>query len=182
VVLQVPQQLEHRLVAAREVGTAELWVVRRPEERVDLLGVGLDRQPSEGPCHRFHEQGHVRVIAAVVLDHRCAEPAEVALVGRLPGLLVAQRRVGLGHLREPPEDEVELDRHRLLAPQRAVVVEGGDPLLGREVVRAVTGHPGDELSDRPAGRRVVPGRQRFVGLHCLQSRAMAPARWRSTST
>ena len=61
-----------------------------------------------------------------------AEPAVVALVGGLPGLALAQRRVGLGHLDEPAQDEVELDRHRLLAPQRAVVVEHRHALLDRD--------------------------------------------------
>jgi hypothetical protein len=38
-------------------------------------------------------------------------------------LALTQRLVGLDHLDESAQDEVELDRHRLLAPQRSVVVE-----------------------------------------------------------
>jgi hypothetical protein len=53
----------------------------------------------------------------------------IALVGSLPGLLVALGRIALGHLRQPTQEEVELDRHRLLTPPGAVVVEDGDPLL-----------------------------------------------------
>jgi hypothetical protein len=52
----------------------------------------------------------------------------VALVRRLPGLTAAQPWVGLRHLGSPTENEVKLDRHRLLTPQRAVVAERRDPL------------------------------------------------------
>ena len=69
---------------------------------------------------------HVGVVARVVLGHEPRQPGVVPLVGGLPRLPVAQRRVRLGHLDEPAQDEVELDRHRLLAPQRAVVVEHRD--------------------------------------------------------
>jgi hypothetical protein len=63
VVLEVPQQLDHRLVAAGEIGAPELRVVSGAEERVDLDGVGLDRQAPEGLRHGGHEQRHVRVVA-----------------------------------------------------------------------------------------------------------------------
>ena len=81
---------------------------------------------------------HVAVVAVVVLDHRLAEPGVVLSLRGHPGLLVPQRRVLLGHLGQPLEDEPELDRHRLLTPQRAVVVEHGDPLLLRESLAAPT--------------------------------------------
>ena len=60
------------------------------------------------------------------------------------------------------EREGELDVHRLLDPQRAVVVERGDALgLGHEVGRAFRGHRRDEIDDRGFGGAVVPGRQRI---------------------
>ena len=61
--------------------------------------------------------------------------------------------------RSSSEDELEVDR--LLAPQRAVVVEHRDALLGRhEVGRALRRHVGDELEDRLLRGAVVPRRQR----------------------
>ena len=90
-----------------------------------------------------------------------AEPGEVALVGRLPRLALAQPRVGLGHLDHPAQEEAELDRCRHLAPQRAVVVEHGDPLLGRQA-RVRVGDARDEVEHRVARRSLVPQRQRLT--------------------
>ena len=45
-----------------------------------------------------------------------------------------QLRIGLGHLVQATEYEVELDRHRLLAPQCPVVVEHRHALLNRDIV------------------------------------------------
>src|SRR6185436_5065338 len=56
------------------------------------------------------------------------------------------------------EDEPELDGHRLLAPQRSVVVEDGDALLRRHRLGRRLG----EGDDRLARRRVVPRCER----HC----------------
>ncbi len=83
---------------------------------------------------------HVGVVAGVVLGHQRAEPGVVVLGDGLPRLaLRAASGSAVGHLGEAAEDEVELDRHRLLAPQRAVVVEHRDALLdghGRRPVAA----------------------------------------------
>jgi hypothetical protein len=77
-------------------------------------------------------------------------------VGGLPWLAVAQRRVLLGHGGQALEDEAELDRHRLLAPQGAVVVEHRHPLGRWHVARpAVAGHLLDEPHDRLPRRGVV---------------------------
>ena len=52
----------------------------------------------------------------------------------------------------------DLDIHRLLGPQRAVVVEGGDALVERHEIRAAgRGHARDEVGDRLFHRAVVPG-------------------------
>ncbi len=105
----------------------------------------------------------------VVLDHRLAQPAEVVLVGRLVRLLLAQRRVGLGQLGESAQREVELNRDRLLRPQRAVVVERGDAFLrGDETSTTLLRDGVDEVDDRLSRRRVVPGcEQCFVGCHLV---------------
>ena len=89
----------------------------------------------------------------------------VALEQRGKGLFVFP----LGMLRRERlhaiEREEELEIHRLLGPERAVVVEGGDAFGGRDKVwRAVLRDLSDKCDDgflRPA---VVPRRQRIGGL------------------
>jgi hypothetical protein len=46
-----------------------------------------------------------------------------------------QSRVGLSHFDESVQDEVQLYRHRLLTPQRSVVVEHGYTVLDRDLLR-----------------------------------------------
>jgi hypothetical protein len=95
-----------------------------------------------------------------MLGHHRAQPAVVAFVRGLPGLALTQCGFGLGHRREPAEDEVELDRHRLLAPQRAVVVEHGEAILDRHGLGAVlTADARDERDDRLLRRTIAPARQ-----------------------
>ena len=63
------------------------------------------------------------------------------------------------------EREEELEIHRLLGPQRAVVVEGGDAFGGRHEVRArLPGDFRDECDDGLLGLAVVPGGQRVLGM------------------
>ena len=65
----------------------------------------------------------------------------------------------------PVEREHDLAVDRVLDPERAVLVEGGEPVLGRhEVGAAGLGGGVDEIEDRLLGRAVVPGRQRVVAL------------------
>ena len=62
------------------------------------------------------------------------------------------------------EGEDDLRVHWLLDPERAVVVERGDALLGEnEVGASLVGDAGDEVDDRALGGAVVPGRERIVG-------------------
>ena len=131
-----------------------------PQEGVGGARVVLDALAGEGLQHAGHQHTQVAVVAVVVLRDRVAQPGVVLLVGGLPGLLRAQRLVLLRHLGEPHQDEAELDRHRLLAPEGAVVVVDRDSLGGRDIVRPAFGrHPLDEVDDRLARRRVVPGGQ-----------------------
>ena len=74
----------------------------RGEELVDHRAVLLDREVSERPGNRAHQQPQIVVVTLIVLDHRLAEPGEVVFVRRLERLLLAQRRIGLGHRRETP--------------------------------------------------------------------------------
>ena len=62
------------------------------------------------------------------------------------------------------EREEQLEVHRLLGPERAVVVEGSDALGDRdEVGRAFLGDFLDEGDDGLLRSGVVPGRQRLGG-------------------
>jgi hypothetical protein len=62
------------------------------------------------------------------------------------------------------EDEERLDVHRLLGPERAVVVEHGDALGHWDEGRvALARHLLDERHDRPSGGDLVPGGQRVRG-------------------
>jgi hypothetical protein len=101
----------------------------------------------------------VPVSTVIVLHHRGPEPVHV---------LVAKLRLLRRELGEPPDREVQLDRHRLLAPERAVVVEDGDPRLGLDEIRPGDGgrrgldlvrvrDPGDEVDDAGLRRPVHPG-------------------------
>ena len=116
-----------------QVAAAERGVPLAAQERVGLGLEVVHRDAGERGEDARSERADVRVVARVVLVHHPAEPRVVALVGRLPGLAVAQPRVGVGHRVQPPQDEVRLDRHRLLAPERAVVVERRDALLDRDL-------------------------------------------------
>ena len=152
---QVGEQLEHRLVDHLGVEPPGPGMLRRRDpvgdDPVELLGgrAGV----------RGHGHLEERVLAA--RERRL----HVALQHRREGLLVRPLRVLRGERPDPIEDEERLEVHRLLGPQRAVVVEYGDA-LGR---RHVAGHalPRDRLQerdDRPSGRTVVPARQRVRGL------------------
>ena len=62
---------------------------------------------------------------------------------------------------DPVSGEGELHVHRLLGPERPVVVERGDPLRRLDVARALrVAHRPDELHDFRFRRRVVPRRKR----------------------
>ena len=58
-----------------------------------------------------HQGLHVGVVAVVVRGERIAEPGVILLPRRPPRLPLAQGRVSLGHFRETPQDESQLDRH-----------------------------------------------------------------------
>ncbi len=71
------------------------------------------------------------------------------------------------------ERKGQLNVHRLLHPEGAIVVEGRDALLDRHEVRSVLRCDArDEVEDRSFGGAVVPGRQR-IALRLRVSRRQA---------
>src|SRR3954469_19771830 len=108
------------------------------------------------------QRPHLGVVPSVMLRQGGTQPAVVALVGRFPGLAPTQVGLRLRHLHETAKDEIELDRHRLLAPQGAVVVEHRHALLHPHGNRSpFPTNTFDELDDGMPGRAVPPTRQQF---------------------
>ena len=168
VVLQVAQQFHHRRVAARGVRAAECGVDRVVEEGRDPVGMLLDGEPGVRREDSSRKSFHRGVVTVVVTGDGVAEPGQVAGRSRPIRRIVCQRRVCRGLLGQPADQEVELDVGRLLTPQRAVVVEHRDPLLGGDVAhRAI-----DELDDRGLRGAVAPG---------VQNRQVTRRRSRGTS-
>jgi hypothetical protein len=83
-----------------------------------------------------------------VFVDRGAQPAVVLLISGLPRLTTTQPIVLMRHLDESAQNEVQLYRHGFLAPQGAVVVEDGHPILDRYRLRgALTAGLLDESND-----------------------------------
>ncbi len=105
--------------------------------------------------------GHAGMGGHDDLDRRLFTAGEcaihVALEQRGEGLLVFPLRMLRRERLHAIEREEQLEVHRLLRPERAVVVEGGDTLGGRNKMRAALrgGRP-HELDDRLLSRAVVP--------------------------
>ena len=130
------------------------------KKAIDAAAVLLDGDLVMGREYRSHQRFQVGVVTLVMLGDRIAQPLQVAGVGGFVRLLIAQRQVRLGLLLESPEQEVELDVHRLLAPQRAVVVEHRDTRLRLNVIRPAFGtDPAHEVDDRRPRGSVGPGRE-----------------------
>jgi len=127
------------------------------EEGIDHLAVLLDGDLIPGEIHSLHEQPEIRIVAVVMLGHGVAEPGEVLLVGRFPGVLLLQRRILDRLLGKPAQGEIELHRHWMLRPEGTIVIENGDALLGRYEGRTVfPRHRIDEIDHCLPGWRVVP--------------------------
>src|SRR5271169_4976526 len=75
------------------VAAVECRMLVLGEERVRRRGVVVHRLAGISVQHPAHQQLHVGIVAVVVLDHHLAQPTEVALVGGLPGLSLAQRLI-----------------------------------------------------------------------------------------
>ena len=105
--------------------------VRRLEKHRSLPGAGAE--------HRCHIAGQGRRNRGVFLPFR----------------MIASKAL------EFVEDELRLERERGLGPERAVVVEDGDPRRRfEEVGRSGRRRPRYELQDRLPRRAVIPRRER----------------------
>ena len=79
-------------------------------------------------------------------------------LSRLPLRMLRRERL------DAIEREDELKRHRLLGPERPVVVERGNPLRWlHKVLSALLRDTSNEVDDRLLGRAVVPGWQGING-------------------
>ena len=116
-------------------------------DRVLLHGHPVERLQEPAEQHL-----HVAVVAVIVLGDNLTQPRIVALVARPSTAADPSARVLLGHLGQPLEHETQLDRHRFLTPQRAVVVEHGNTLGARHILlAALVGDAFDEVGDRRFG-------------------------------
>src|SRR4029077_1004571 len=85
---------------------------------------------------------------------------EVQLEQRLKRLALLHRRILLRELLYPRYEKEHLHLHRLLAPERPIVVEGGDALRGRnELWSTLLRHARDEVQNLRLRRAVVPSGQ-----------------------
>jgi hypothetical protein len=88
---------------------------------------------------------------------RFREGIHIVFEHGLEWLLVRPFRMLIGQRLHPIQCKGKLHIHRLLAPQRAVVVEGRDALRRRDKIRrAFAANRSDEAQDRLLGRTIVP--------------------------
>ena len=106
-------------------------MLRAAQEAVGGILEVLDADSGIGRQDAPRQQPHIGVVAGIVLIHQSPEPAMVALGHGLPGLLGSKLRLRRHHLGETPKDEIQLNRHRLLTPQGAVIVEHSNAFLRR---------------------------------------------------
>nr|WP_292715122.1 hypothetical protein [Mesorhizobium sp.] len=102
--------------------------------------------------------GHPESECAFLAQRR--DGFHIAIQECLERLALPHRRVGLRQFGQALEGKEKLHRHRLFAPQRAVIVEGRDAVFRRrKIAAAILGHAIDEIDDHPLGGAIVPGRQ-----------------------
>ena len=151
---QVGEHFEHRLIDHFGEELAGLRMFRGGDPILDDL-LKLHRGHARV---RGHDEFEERVVAAGERGFQIAlEQRGERFLGLPLGMLRRERLHAV-------EREVELHGHRLLAPERAVVVERGDAFGDRhEVRRAGPRHLLDEVDDGLLGLAVVPRGQRVGG-------------------
>jgi hypothetical protein len=144
VLAQHVQQLQHRLVDQLRVGHAPVRVLLLRHE-VAHPGGELVRCPARAQL----QQCHGDALQAQLAERRVVAVEQRPVLGAL-----AEAGVVLDGVVQRAHEEAVLDVVRLLAPQRAVVVEHGHPLLRGQRQRLV-----QERRDRVAGGARPPGGQ-----------------------
>ncbi len=144
---EIRQHLEHRPIDHLVVAEPGLRVARRVEPRAHG---GAELVVGHAAVRRRDERAE-RVLALRGHRLRVALQERRERLGRLPlGMRRPQRLHAV-------DDERELRVHRLLGPERAVVVEHGDALrLGHEVGARGIGRSCDERLDRGARGALAP--------------------------
>jgi hypothetical protein len=123
-------------------------MARGGEPARDDLGEFLGGQAGMGGRQNLQKSGFAqrRQRLAIILEHG------------LERLLLFPFRVLGGQRLDPIDGKHDLDVHRLLGPQRAIVVEGGNALVGRYEIGAALGRDArDEIGDGLFHRAVIPG-------------------------
>ena len=171
---QIGQQLQHRLVD--ELGVGPVEADGRARSRSSREAIFANSSVVMPAC--VAAISSIRPFSPEAAS-ACMSPSSTALKGCVVvqfGLLWRQRL-------HTVEDEGELDIHRLLDPQRAVVVERGDALVGRhEVGPALRGDARDEVSDGFLRRAVVPGRQRVGLRRGMRAQTASPSQVKRSAT
>jgi hypothetical protein len=104
------------------------------------------------------------------LHSRGPDRLHVAFQQRLERLFRLPLRVFRRQFLHPIEGEQDLRVHGVFDPQRAVIVEGGNTRLGRDIVRtALLRHVLDKLHEGLLGFAVIPGGQRIADLRGRRS-------------
>ena len=147
---QVGQQLDHRLVDQPGIGPVEARVAGGGQPVGDLGGKGFGGDAGV----RRHDDLDDALLAGGRERRLVAVQRRLERLGVAPFGMLRRQRL------EPVEREHALGVDRLLDPERAVIVEHGDPLgLRHEVGAALRRDRGNEIDDRRLRRAVVPGRQ-----------------------
>ncbi len=150
---QAGEQLDHRLVHHLRDRALRDGILRGRNPVLDDL---LELVGRHAGVRRHHD-----------LEQRLVASGECALEIALQHRRIRLLRLPLGMLRRQGLDAVEREQtlhvHRLLGPQRAVVVERCDALVRRDVVGTrLVGGLADELNDRLFRRPVGPRREVVV--------------------
>ncbi|MNF69994.1 hypothetical protein D3C84_518930 [compost metagenome] len=153
---QVVEHFQHRLEDHLGVRLAGFRMAGLGQPGLGVVIEGFGGHPGVGGTENFHHafkatgsQGLV-IVFQHGLEGLGGFPFRVLRCGALDFL----------------EGEQQLEVHRLLAPQGAVIVEHGNAVLGfDEVLAALICHGLNEFDDAFLRRAIIPGRQWFGCLH-----------------
>ncbi|MNT06151.1 hypothetical protein D3C72_1408050 [compost metagenome] len=152
---QVVQQLAHGREGQAGIGLLEARMLCGLDPLLDLVREHLRRHVGMRHANNLQQ--------AFLAGGR--QRLAVAFQRGLVGLFRLPFRVLRRHYLQFVHGEDQLEVHRLLAPQGAVVIEHRDAVDRRHVVRpALFGDRVHEVQDGLARRPLVPGRQRRLGV------------------